>query len=137
MRIVIISVPSTRSAPSDLVKSLAKGIESMGHRVDILDAWTEDGVRLPGYEYIIVVGEAVSFFSGKIPDALSKVLSSASSLSGKKSAAFLKKGGLFQNKALSNIMRAMENEGMFVNWSDILLNASHAEAMGKRIGNER
>lgn len=121
-------------APPDYVKSLAKGMEAMGHRVDIMDAWTEDGVRLPGYEYIAVAAEAASFFSGKIPDALPKVLSAASSLSGKKSAAFLKKGGLFNNKALSTIMRVMEKEGMVVNWSDILFNAPHAEAMGKRIG---
>jgi menaquinone-dependent protoporphyrinogen IX oxidase len=134
MRVMIISVPSQRKAPADYVTALAKGIESMGHRVDIMDAWTEDGVRLPGYEYIIVAAEAVSFFSGKIPSCLSKVLSSASSLSGKKSAAFLKKGGLFGNKALSAVMRTMEKEGMFVNWSDVLLNAPHAEAMGKRIG---
>ncbi len=109
-------------------------MEAMGHRVDIMDAWTEDGARLPGYEYIAVAAEAASFFSGKIPDALPKVLSAASSLSGKKSAAFLKKGSMFNNKALSNIMRAMEKEGMVVNWSDILLNAPHAEALGKRIG---
>ncbi len=134
MRIIIISVPSKRTALPDYVKSLAKGMESMGHRVDIMDAWTEDGTRLPGYDYIVVAAEAVSFFSGKIPDALSKNLASASSLSGKKSAAFLKKGGLFGNKVLSNIMRAMEKEGMVVNWSDVLLNAPHAEAMGKRIG---
>jgi hypothetical protein len=31
-------------------------------------------------------------------------------------------------------MTAMEKEGMIVNWSEILLNAPHAEAMGKRIG---
>ena len=134
MRVIIISVPAQRKAPPDYVKSLAKGIESMGHRVDIMDAWTEDGVRLPGYEYIVVAAEANSFFSGKIPGALSKVLASASSLVGKKSAAFLRKGTLFSNKALSNIMRAMEKEGMIVNWSDIILNAPHAEALGKRIG---
>lgn len=134
MRIIVISVPSKRTPPPDYVKFLAQGMESMGHRVDVIDAWTEDGTRLPGYEYIVVAAEAVSFFSGKIPDVLPKVLASASSLSGKKSAAFLKKGGLFGGKALSNIMRAMENEGMFVNWSDILLNAPHAEAMGKRLG---
>jgi menaquinone-dependent protoporphyrinogen IX oxidase len=131
---MIISVPSKRISPPDYVQSLAKGIESMGHRVDVMDAWTEDGTRLPGYEYIIVAAEAASFFSGKIPSALSKVLASASSLSGKKSAAFLKKGGLFGTKALSAVMRAMEKEGMFVNWSDVLLNAPHAEAIGKRIG---
>lgn len=134
MRIVIISVPAQRKAPPDYVKSLAKGMESMGHRVDILDSWTEDGVRLPGYEYIVVAAETISMFSGKIPEALSKLLSSASALGGKKSAAFLKKGTLFANKALSNIMRTMEKEGMYVNWSDIILNAPHAEALGKRIG---
>jgi len=31
-------------------------------------------------------------------------------------------------------MKAMEKEGMMVNWSEILLSAAHANAMGKRIG---
>jgi hypothetical protein len=109
-------------------------MESMGHRVDVVDAWTEDGMRLPGYEYIVVAAESLSFFSGKMPDPLPKVLSAGSSLVGKKSAAFIKKGCFFMGRALSNLMKAMEKEGMTVNWSDILLNASHAEAIGKRIG---
>jgi hypothetical protein len=109
-------------------------MEAMGHRVDTIDAWTEDGMRLPGYEYIAVAAESISFFSGKIPDALSKVLSAGSGLVGKRSAAFVKKAGLFSARALFNIMKAMEKEGMRVNWSDMLLNAPHAEALGKRIG---
>jgi hypothetical protein len=28
----------------------------------------------------------------------------------------------------------MEKEGMYINWSDIILSAEHAEALGKRIG---
>jgi hypothetical protein len=68
-------------------------------------------------------------------DALSKILASASNLAGKKSAAFLRKTGpFFMNKALCNLMRAMEKEGMMVNWSEILLSADHAKVMGKRIG---
>jgi hypothetical protein len=109
-------------------------MESMGHRVDIIDAWTEDGFRLPGYEYIAVAAEAVSFFSGKMPEAAVKVLSAGSGLVGKKSAAFVKKGGLFSGRALSNLMKAMEKEGMIINWSELLFNPPHAEAMGKRIG---
>jgi hypothetical protein len=31
-------------------------------------------------------------------------------------------------------MKAMEKEGMVLNWSDILYNAPHAQEMGKRIG---
>jgi hypothetical protein len=134
MRVVVISVPAARKAPPDYVTALAKGMESMGHRVDIMDAWTEDGFRLPGYEYIAIAAEAVSFFSGKIPEPLPRLLSAGSSLGGKKSAAFIKKGGLFTGRALTNLMRAMEKEGMLVNWSDILFNPSHAESLGKRIG---
>jgi len=135
MRIAVVSVPAQRRGIPEYVKSLAKGMESMGHRVDVLDAWTEDGFRLPGYEYIAVCAEAISLWGGKMPDPLSKVLSAGSGLVGKKSAAFLKKTGpIFINKALGNLMKAMEREGMLVNWSEILLNAPQAEALGKRIG---
>jgi hypothetical protein len=134
MRIAIISAPAVRKAVPDYVTALAKGMESMGHRVDVLDAWTEDGFRLPGYEYIAVTTEAVSLFGGKIPEVISKVLAAGSSLGGKKSAAFLKKTNPFTAKALSNLMRVMEKEGMLVNWSDIILSAAQAEFLGKRIG---
>ena len=135
MRVVVVSVPAQRKGIPDYVKALAKGMESMGHRVDILDAWTEDGFRLPGYEYIVICAEAVSAWGGKMPEALAKVLGGGSGLVGKKSAAFLKKAGpLFVNKALHFLMKAMEKEGMSINWSEIILSATQAEALGKRVG---
>ena len=134
MRIAVVSAPVERKKAPDYVESLAKGMESMGHRVDIIDAWTEDGMKLPGYEYIAVMTEPLSFFSGKIITKISKILSAGSSLVGKKSAAFVKKTGLFTNRAFANLMKVMEKEGMRVNWSDILLNEPHAQAIGKRIG---
>jgi menaquinone-dependent protoporphyrinogen IX oxidase len=134
MRIAIVSAPAVKKETPDYVSSLARGMESMGHRVDIIDIWTQDGMRLPGYEYIAVVAEPVSIFSGKLPSPVSKILAAGSSLVGKKSAAFIKKTGLFSSRALANLMKAMEKEGMRVNWSDILFNAPHAEAMGKMIG---
>jgi len=134
MRIAVVNAPSKRGKTSDYVESLAKGMLSMGHHVDIIDAWTEDGFKLPGYEYIAVVTQPISTFSGKIPDCIARILGAGSSLLGKKSAAFVKKSGLFYNRSLSNLMRIMEKEGMKINWSDILLNAPHAQALGKRIG---
>jgi hypothetical protein len=134
MRIAIVSAAKKRGIP-EYVKSLAKGIESMGHRVDMYDAWTDDGMRLPGYEYIVVCAETVSFWGGKLPDVLPKVLGTGSGMTGKKCAAYNKKTGpIFIAKALSNLMKAMEKEGMSINRSDIPLNAPHAEALGKRIG---
>jgi hypothetical protein len=134
MRIAVISVPALRRPPPDYVLSLAKGMEAAGHLVDIVDAWTGDGFRLPGYEYIAVAAEAVSFFSGKISGTLPVFLAAGSGLGGKRGAAFIKKQGLFSTRALTNLMRAMEKEGILINWSDMLLNAAHAEALGKRIG---
>jgi len=134
MRIAIISAPARRQSPPDYTQALAKGMEAMGHRADIIDLWTDDGMRLPGYEYIAIVAEPASFFSAKIPDRIPKLLAAGSSLVGKKSAAFVKKKGIRQGKILANIMNAMEKEGMIVNWSDVLFNAPHAEAIGKRIG---
>jgi len=134
MRIAVVSAPSARRSPPDYVTALAKGMGSMGHSVDIIDAWTEEGMRLPGYDYVAVVAETLSLFSKEIPAVVSKILSLGSGLGGKKSAAFVRKGGLRFNRTLSTLMRVMEKEGMVVNWSDILLNAPHAEAMGKRIG---
>jgi len=134
MRIAVVSAPAVKRAPPDYAEGLAKGMSMMGHHVDIIDAWTEDGIRLPGYDYIAVIAEPAGIFSGKIAANVSKVLSAGSSLVGKKSAAFIKKSGLFTNRALFNLMKAMEKEGMRINWSDILFNAPHAEAMGKHIG---
>jgi hypothetical protein len=133
MRIAVINVSARRNETKDYTKALADGMESMGHRVEILEV--EDGYKLPGYEYIAICAEPASFWGGKMPDTLPKLLASASNLTGKKGAAFLKKTGpFFVNKALCNLMKAMEKEGMMVNWSEVLLSSDHANAMGKRIG---
>jgi len=134
MRIAVVSAPAARKSPPDYVRSLVKGMQSMGHRVDIIDAWTEDGFKLPAYEYIAVAAEPISILSGKIPTVISKILAAGSSIGGKKSAAFIKKTGLFSNRAIVNLMKAMEKEGMIINWSEVLFDGPHAEALGKRIG---
>ncbi|MDR1229812.1 MAG: hypothetical protein LBK61_00255 [Spirochaetaceae bacterium] len=133
MRVAIVSVPREQKPPGDYVTALSKGVESMGHRVEIIDAYTEDGRRLPAFEYIIVAAEQTGIFRGKMPDALTRFLRGAMSLSGKKSAAFLRKTSPFTGKAMANLMRTMEQEGMFVNWSEIILSAPQAQELGKRI----
>jgi len=133
MRVAVISAPPKRRSPPDYALALAKGIEAMGHTVELVDAWTDDGMKLPGCQYITIATEPLSFFSAKISEVIPKILSSRG-IDGKKSAAFVRKAGLRSGKTLFNLMTAMEKEGMIVNWSEILLNVPHAEAMGKRIG---
>jgi hypothetical protein len=109
-------------------------MELMGHTVELIDAWADTGMRLPGCDYIAIITTPVSFFSAKIPEVVPKILSAGSGVVGKKSAAFVKKEGLRNARTLANLMKAMEKEGMVLNWCDILFNAPHAQEMGKRIG---
>jgi len=135
MRIGLVFFSAAPTGPlAEYAKAIAAGMESMGHRVDSIDARTDEGRTLPGYEYLVVLSEPVSFFSGKVPPALLKYLAHASSLLGKKSAAFLRASGLFSGKAMSALMRAMEKEGMCVNWSEIVANTVQSTAVAKRIG---
>ena len=135
MRIAILWAPAKRAeAGMDTARALARGMEAMGHQVDLIDAWTGDGTRFPAYGYIAVLAEQTGVFGGVMPEALARILGAGRGLVGKKGAAFLKKTGPFTGKAMSNLMRAMEKEGMVVNWSDIILSVPHAEALGKRIG---
>ncbi|MDR1787087.1 MAG: hypothetical protein LBR16_01335 [Treponema sp.] len=133
MRIAVVSVPARARGASPCAEALAKGMRAMGHFVDVIDAWTGDGYRLPGYEYLAVCAEQTALFGGKMPEALAKILAVAN-IEGKKGAAFLKKTSPFTGKALANLMRALEKEGVIVNWSEIILNPPHAEAIGKLIG---
>jgi hypothetical protein len=133
MRIAIISAPARKPGVPPYVTALAKGMETAGHRVDILDCRTGDGARLSAYEYLAVCAEPVSPLSASMPDALRRMLASGS-VSGKKSAAFLKKNGPFAAKALRRLMQSMEQEGMLVNWSETIRSIPQAEALGRQAG---
>jgi hypothetical protein len=114
------------------VKSFAKGVEEAGHTVEIVDAWSDEGIKLAAAEYVVIITQSTSLIGGKMPECLGRVLAQGH-VDGKRGAAFIRKG-LFNGKSMHNAMKSLEKEGVFVNWSDIILNAPHAEALGKRIG---
>jgi hypothetical protein len=133
MRIAIIAASAGKPGVPPYVTALARGMEAAGHRVDILDCRTGDGARLPGYEYLVVYAEPVSLLRASLPETLHRMLASGYVV-GKKSAAFLKKTGPFATRALKRLMRSMEQEGMLVNWSEIIRSIPQAEALGRQIG---
>jgi hypothetical protein len=139
VRIALVVFPAKKNSPEgggfpQWAVFLARGMESMGHRIDLVDGYGGDMRRLPGYEYLALLAEPLSFFSGKIPAAAKTAFSAAGSLGLKKGAAFIKKKGLFSSRALSRLMALMEHEGIIVNWSDFVLSPAQAEVLGKRIG---
>jgi menaquinone-dependent protoporphyrinogen IX oxidase len=132
MRVAVISAPAARGGVPAYVKSLAKGIEEKGHQVQIFDAWGDDSHMIPSFDYIVIAAEAASLWKGRMPECLNNFMGNGIGFEGKKGAAFLKKK-MFNGKALANLMRAMERQGMFVNNSDIIMSSAQAEALGKRI----
>ena len=114
-------------------KGLAKGLESKGHFVDVIDGDQDIGKKLSLYSYIAVGGVAEGGFGGKINEKISTFLANAGMVTGKKSFAFILKKGMRLTKTLQSLMSVMEHEGMFIKYSDILSSAEEAEEVGKRL----
>ena len=135
MKIAVVNVPATSKGIQDYARTLAIGMGSMGHEVDILDAWTEDSHKLTAYDYVAVCAEPVFIFGGKIPEVLAGFLAGGNGVLGKKSAAFIVKTTPFHiDKALANLMQIMEKEGMMINWNEVIRSVPQAEKLGKQIG---
>lgn len=117
----------------ELVRALAGGIQGQGHDVTLIDACREVGVSLTSFAYIVVGVVADSLMSKSIPEPLVTFLRSAGHLSGKRSYAFVAKGGLRKRRVLSSLMKAMEMEGMFLKKSDILVKSAEAAIVGSRL----
>lgn len=134
MRVAVVFVPGkNRDKLLSISKALAKGIESNGHRVDLVDASRDVNTKLTIFEYIAVGTQPITFFTGKVPERLSMFLKNSGMVVGKKSFAFTTKKGLGTDKALSRTMKTMEAEGMFLRFSEILSSEVEAEEIGKRL----
>jgi menaquinone-dependent protoporphyrinogen IX oxidase len=130
---VVFFVGSSRDKMVQTSKALARGIESQGNQVDIVDGDRDVNTKLTIYEYICVGTEAVSVFGGKIPARVQSFLASAGMVSGKRSFAFVLKKAIGAPKALARLMGRMEHEGMYLKYSEVLSSPEHAEEVGKRL----
>lgn len=124
---------SSRKQMLEITQALGKGLESQGHFVDIIDGEHDADKKLSIYQYLAIGAVAEPGFGGKISDKISKYLSNAGMVTGKKSFAYILKKGLRLTKTLQKLMSVMEHEGMFLKYSDILTSPDEAEAVGKRL----
>ncbi len=116
-----------------LAQALAKGIETQGHQVDVIDGSHDVNSRLTIYGYIAIGGESITTFTGKVPDVVTRYLKNAGMISGKRCYAFVSKTSISANRALMRIMKAMEGEGMFLKNSGILNSEVEAQEVGRRL----
>ena len=140
MRICVLygGVPAGNAKLKALAEGMAKGLSSSGeHIVEIFDMTLEQGKRVSAYDYIVVLSQAESFFSKKVPSCVSDFLKSAGSISGKRCSCFISANSLRKSRVLHNLMFVMESEGIYLKLSDVLKNADMAFAVGKRLHVER
>lgn len=139
MQVCIIYAGKDRADTSleSISKELARGLESQGHSADVFNMYVDTDRKLSFYDYIIVGTNATGFFGGRIPDVIRTYLSRAGQISGKRCLAFVSKGGLRSQKTLSLLMKAMEGEGMYLKYSEVIKKPDAALALGKRLNVER
>jgi menaquinone-dependent protoporphyrinogen IX oxidase len=130
---VVFFATNSRDKILNISRSLARGIESQGHQVDIIDGVHDVNAKLTMYQYIAVGSETLSNFSSKIPDKVGYFLGSSGMVAGKRSFAFILKNVFGAPKALVRLMKNMEKEGMFLKYSSILNSPQEAEEIGKRL----
>ena len=122
-----------RNKTLNIARSLSEGIEGSGHKVDIIDGDRDVNTKLTIYQYIVVGAAAITTFGGKISENVTKFLSNAGVISGKRCFAYAAKGGFRIAKTLQTLMNAMEHEGMYLKYSEVLTSQEEAKAIGKRL----
>jgi hypothetical protein len=86
----------------------------------MVDGDRDINTKLTIYQYIVVGAASSGGFRGNISPNVAKFLSGAGVVSGKRSFAYIVKGGFRQAKTLNTLMKTMEHEGMYLKYSEIL-----------------
>lgn len=136
MRIALVHfLQDENSKHKEILKKIEQTVSSQGHMIDVFSAYKDsDNLRLTGYDYVTLIIASSPLFGSKIPPKVKEVLASSGTLSGKKGAALVIKAGFSSNKTCNVLMKAMEKEGMVIDYFEVVISADHAAYVGKKIG---
>jgi len=118
---------------AEISRGLVAGIDKQGHHAQIINGDNETEKKLSVYDYLAVGTISSSFLGGKIPPVVSRFLSNAGHITGKRSFAFVLKSGLRTNKTLLKLMQAMEHEGLYLKFSEAIVTPAEGEEIGKQL----
>ncbi len=117
----------------DVCGSLSKGLERQGLGTEIIDGRKQDDKKLTIYDYMVFVTVPCSSFSSRLPSGIKRYLENAGKVSGKRTCAIVTGGFLFRNKALQNLMKVLESEGIILIAGEVITKNDVAEAYGLHI----
>jgi len=122
-----------RDTVAEIARGIVAGLERQGHQVDLIDGDKDRDTKLTVYQYVAVGTVSRSLFGGRLDPKIAEYLSSGGMLGGKRTFAFVGRSVFGAQKALSRLMKALEHEGMFIRFSEILRSRSEAELVGSRL----
>lgn len=139
MRIAVVVSPKNGESRKgiEVGKAVCTTLEKRGYSVDLINTLIDSDRKLTIYDYLVFIGESVSFFSKKISPSLCKFLNSCGTISGKRSAVILTGSSLLKTGAMAALMKTVEGEGVILKISEICPNASRATAFAGNINVER
>ena len=133
MRICIAYKSKQGGKLEDYAKSLALGLEQQSSAVvDIINISVDSDKKLTGYKYILFGSDKESFFGTKVHKSYRQFLKNCGHISGKHSFAFTEKG-FNAAKFLSNFMKVLESEGVFLKNSAIISSKEQAKVIGSKL----
>lgn len=134
---VVFFAGSKRERVAEIARAIADTLDKDGHQVDLIDGDRSADKKLTVYEYLVVGTSVVSLFGGRIDPRIGEFLAGAGIVLGKKSFAFITKSPLGAQKGLTRLMKAMEREGLFLRFSEVLRSTEEAVRVASRLKLER
>ena len=137
MRVALVHFlsPVKNAKHKGILQKLENAVIKKGYQIDIFNAKTDSStMRLTGYDYISIIVPSSALFGSKLPENFDEVLDNSGNLTSKKGCALVVKSGFSSWKTCSNLMAAMEKQGVFLDYFDVVENPDHATYVGKKIG---
>ncbi|MDY4466965.1 MAG: hypothetical protein SPE30_11865 [Candidatus Treponema excrementipullorum] len=136
MRIVLMHFLNPENTKhSQIIRNLVDSASKKGHTVEVIDGQKDMSTfRFTPYEYIALLTPTLGVLGGKVPPIVSEVLANCGVVGGKKSCALVLPSLFGAEKACKALMKAMEKEGMFVDYFDIVQSPEHATHVGTFLG---
>ncbi len=136
MRVALISFcPAGNRKASEILNRLAESAALSGNQIDRIDGNVDlTGTRLTAYDYIAVVFAADGTFGGKISPRIAEFLEVSGNVVSKKGCALVVKSAFGSERACHSLMDAMESQGIKLDYFDVIRDAAHAVAVGKKLG---
>ncbi len=137
MRVALVHFlsPVKNANHKGILQKLENAVIKKGYQIDVFNANTDSStMHLTGYDYISIIVPSSAFFGSKLPEKFDEILDNCGNLTTKKGCALVVKSGFSSWKTCTKLMAAMEKQGIFLDYFDVVENADHAIYVGKKIG---